>query len=192
MKHLLILIVLFSTEFASADFFFEPFIGYKTEAIKLTDLVNSVTEIKAAQPNYGLKLGFRSSTGIDLNLAGELFSGQASISSQTEKNKFTHTVGSVQLGVNSFGLIKMYLGSSFINEFVLENSSTLQGFKLSGPSFHAGLQFKFFPKVSLGLQYTLNQYNTIAGPAYTADSRIETYYSKNDTQDYSIYLSTTF
>lgn len=191
MNYFLILIIAFTANFAQASYFAEPFIGYKSETIKLTDL-SSTTEIKAELPYYGLKLGYRSPIGIDLNLAGEIFSGQAAISAQTEKNKFTHATASVQLGVNALGLIKMYLGSSFLNEFNLEDSPSLQGFKLSGPSLHAGLQFKFFPLVNIGLQYNLNQFNTITGPAYIGDSKLETYYIKNDTQDYSLYLSTTF
>ena len=192
MNNIIILTLLFVTKLAHANFFIEPFIGYKSETIKLTDFLNTTTEIKSTQPNYGLKLGYRSITGIELNLAGELATGQAKISSQTEKNKFAHTTASIQLGVNSLGLIKMYLGSSFMNEFNLEDSSSLPGFKLSGPSFHAGLQFKFFPLVNIGLQYNLNQYNTVVGPAYTMGPKIETYYNKNDTQDYSLYLSTAF
>lgn len=192
MKYLLIPISLFVTNFAHAGFFIEPFIGYKSETIKLTDFLNSVTEIKTAEPSYGVKLGYRSLVGIDLNLAGEISTGQASVSSQIEKSKFSHTNASIQLGVNALGLIKMYLGSSFLNEFNLEDSSSLQGYKLSGPAFHAGLQLKFFPLISLGLQYNLNQYNSIVGANYIGDSKIETYYSKNDTQDYSIYLSTSF
>lgn len=187
-----IIIVLFATNFAHAGYFIEPFVGYRSETIKLTDFTSTTTEIKANQPCYGLKLGYRSLIGIDVNLAGETSSGQASISSQIEKNKFTHTTAALQLGVNALGPVKMYLGSSFLNEFNLEDSSSLQGFKLSGPSFHAGLLFKFFPVVNIGLQYNLNQYNSIVGPAYMSDSKIETYFNKNDTQDYSIYLSTSF
>ena len=192
MNFFLILIITFVTKFAMAAYFIEPFIGYRSESIKLTDYTNTTTEIKAYQPSFGIKLGYRSVIGIDLNLAGETSSGLASVSSQVEKNKFTHATASVQLGVNALGLVKMYLGSSFLNEFTLENSSTLQGYKLSGPSFQAGLLFKFFPVVNIGLQYSLNKYTTIVGPAYVADSKTETYYIKNETQDYSIYLSTSF
>ena len=182
----------FSASFALAGFFIEPSIGYKTESIKFTDLTNSKTEIRATQPSLGLKLGYRSAIGIDLNLGGEVSSGNASITSQTETNKFSHKVGTVQLGVNALGLVKMYLGTAFLNEFNLEDSASLPGFKLNGPSFHAGLQYKLFSFMNLGLQYTLNQYNTIEGVAYTTGTKSETYFNKIDAQDYSFYLSTSF
>ncbi|MEQ1723877.1 MAG: hypothetical protein ABL930_11930 [Pseudobdellovibrio sp.] len=197
MQYFKILLILLVTKFAHAgvlgnSIFIEPYAGYRSENIKLTDLVSASTEIKASQPNFGLKLGYRSMLGIDLNLAGEYFSGSASVSGQTDNSKFSHKSASVQLGVNALGLVKMYLGTAFINEFTLEDTSSLTGFKLSGPSFHAGLQFKMFPFLNLGLQYNLNQYKTIEGTAYATGDKVETYYSKTDSSDYSLYLSTSF
>ena len=172
--------------------FIEPFAGYKSTSIKLTDASSKVTQIKAMSPSFGLKLGYRSFVGIDLNLVGEYSSGSAEISGLAEKNGFNHKTAGVQLGVNALGLVKMYLGSSFLNDFAIEDSSLLQGFVLSGPSYHAGVQFKLYPFVSLGAQYTLNQFNTVKGNSYAAGDSLETYYLKNDTQDYTIYLSTNF
>jgi hypothetical protein len=172
--------------------FIEPFLGYKSENIKLTDLTNTVTQIKTASPSLGLKLGYRSMVGVDINLYGETTSGAAEISGLSENSRFSHNTAGVQLGVNGLGLVKMYLGSSFVNDFKLEDSSVLPGYTLSGPSYHAGVQFKFHPRFSLGAQYTLNQFNTIKGTAYAAGENLETYYSKNDTQDYTIYFSTSF
>lgn len=197
MKYLKVLILLLVTKFAHAgvlgnSIFVEPYAGYRTESNKLTDLTLSTTEIKASAPSFGLKLGYRSLMGIDLNLAGEYFSGTASVTGQSEKSKFSHTTASVQLGVNALGLVKMYLGTAFVNDFKLEDTTTLPGFKLSGPSFHAGLQFKMFAFLNLGLQYNLNQFNKIAGAAYTNGDKTETYLSKTDSQDYSAYLSTSF
>ena len=192
MKYFILSMISLASHFAMAGLFAEPFVGYNSATIKLTDLLTTTTEIKASQPSFGLKLGFRSPIGIDINLAGETTSGQASVSSLVEKNKFTHNSASVQLGVNSLGLVKMYLGSSFLNDFTLDDSSSLQGFKLSGTAFQAGLQFKFFPYMNLGVQCNLNQFSIITGPAYGTDSKVETYYIKTDAQDYSIYLSTSF
>ena len=137
-------------------------------------------------------MGYRSFIGVDLNLVGEISSGSATISGLPEKNNYSHKSAGVQLGVNALGLVKMYLGSMFVNDFTVDDSSLVPGFTLSGPSYHAGIQFKAFPFLSLGLQYTLNQYNTVKGTAYGAGDKLETYYSKNDTQDYSIYLATSF
>ena len=172
--------------------FIEPFLGYKTENIKLTDLSNNLTEIKTASPSYGLKFGYRSMVGVDLNLYGEMCSGSAAISTLTEKSGFSHKTAGVQLGVNGLGLVKMYLGSSFLNDFTVDDSSTQPGYTMSGPSYHAGVQFKLHPMANLGVQYTLNQFNTIKGAAYPANENLESYYMKNDTQDYTIYLSSTF
>lgn len=197
MNYFKILALLLVTNFAQAgvlgnSIFLEPFAGYRSENIKLTDLALSTTEISASQPSFGLKLGYRSLMGIDLNLAGEYFSGSATVTGQSAKSKFTHTTASVQLGVNALGLVKMYLGTAFVNDFKLEDSTALPGLKLSGPSFHAGLQFKVFPLLNLGLQYNLNQFNKVYGTAYTSGDKTETYFSKTDSQDYSIYLSTSF
>lgn len=193
MKASLIFILSFTAGFAQAGYFIEPYLGAKTETIKLTDLASSTSEIKATNvPTIGLKLGYRSLMGIDVNLAGETTSGQATVSNQPEQIKFSHTMGVLQLGVNALGLVKMYLGTSFRNEFTLEDSPGLQGFKLSGPSYQAGLQLKLFQMINLGLQYNLHQFTTVTGPAFAADNKLETYFLKNDSQDYSIYLSTSF
>ena len=193
MKATLIFILSFAAGFAQAGYFVEPYLGAKTETIKLTDLASSKLEIKSSSvPTLGLKIGYRSQMGIDLNLAGETTSGQATVSGQPEKIKFSHIIGALQLGVNALGLIKMYLGTSFQNEFTLGDSPGLQGFKLSGPSYQAGLQIRLFQSINLGLQYNLHQFTTITGPAYAADNKLETHFLKNDSQDYSIYLSTSF
>lgn len=191
MNYLILFIFITIANTSYAGFFTEPFVGYKSETIKLADLSNDKIQINASEPNYGLKLGYRSLLGVDLNIAAEFSSGKATLSSQTNTNKFSHKMASVQLGVNALN-IKMYLGSSFLNEFILEDSISLPGYKLSGPSFHAGLQYKPLSYLGLGLQYNLNQYNTIEGLTYSTGSKIETYYNKVDAQDYSFYLSTSF
>ena len=174
------------------SFFLEPYLGYKTENSKLTDLVGNTLEIKTAVPNLGLKMGFRSMVGIDFNLYGDISQGKADISTLPEKNNFSKKSAGVQLGVNSLGFAKMYLGTSFLNDFTIEESSQMAALTLSGPSYHAGIILKAFPIVNLGLQYNLNQYNKITGANFTAGDKLDTYYSKVDTQDYSIYLSATF
>lgn len=191
--HLCIFILLAATSSQAAitpsSIFIEPSIGYRSQIINMTDLTNTTTQIKSVQPNFGLKLGYRSSLGIDLNLTGEYMTGKADVSNQADKTGFSHKSAGVQIGVNSLGLVKMYLGTSFLNDFKLDDNGATPGFTLSGPSFQAGLQFNLFPLVSIGLQYTLNQFDTIKGAAYTADSKTSTYFNKIDTQDYSLYLS---
>lgn len=192
MKKLILITLLFANSKAFAVFFTEPYLGYKSESIKLTDLSNSRTEISTAQPNFGLKLGYRSNVGVDINISGEFSSGTAKVSTLTEQPKFTRALHSIQLGVNALGPVKMYLGTALTNEFKLEDSASLQGFKLAGPSYHAGVLFRLFTFMNLGLQYNLNQYNTIEGANYNSGNKTETYYNKIDNQDYAFYLSTTF
>lgn len=172
-----------------SSFFFEPLIGYRSELINMTDLADVTTQIKTTQPNFGLKLGYRSSLGIDFNLSGEIMSGKADVSNQSDKTAFSHQSAGVQIGVNSLGLVKMYLGTSFLNNFKLDDNGTTPGFTLSGPSFQAGLQFNLFALMSVGVQYTLNQFDTIKGTAYAADTRTSSHFNKIDTQDYGFYVS---
>lgn len=197
MKHMFLVLSLFFSLQAYAgilgnSLFFEPYIAYKVENTKLTDLLNNTSEIKTTAPSLGIKIGFRSMAGVDLNLYGEITQGKAEITNFNEPNNFSKKTAGAELGVNSLGIIKMYLGTSISNDFTIEKSDQTQAFTVSGPSFHTGLLFKAIPFVNLGLQYNLNQYNTIKGDAYIADEKLETYYSKVDTQDYSVYISSTF
>lgn len=176
----------------ASSFFIEPSVGYRNETIRLTDLSNQQTQMKSALPVYGLKLGYRSAIGVDFNLAGEYSKGKLEIGSLAEKSDFAHQNASVQLGVNALGLLKIYLGYAFLNDFKIDDSTLLTGFKLNGPAYIAGLQLRLFPMLNLGLQYNLNQFNKISGSAYTLGEDTEKYFSKIDSQDYSLYLSLAF
>lgn len=173
-------------------FFLEPLVAYRSENISLTDLTNNLTQIKSSGPSYGAKLGFRSAVGIDLNFVWETFSGKADYTGQPEKINFDHTSTSFQIGVNSLGLVKMYLGTAFQNRFKTKDAATLQSFTLKGPNYQAGLQLKLWKSLNLGAQYNLNQYDEISGSNYTNGSKLNTYFSKIDTQDYILFLSATF
>ena len=175
-----------------SSFLVEPYVGYNTENTKLTDLSNNLIEIKTASPNLGLKLGFRSMMGIDVNLFGELTQGKAQVTGLIDKNNFTKTASGVQLGVNSLGAVKMFLGATLSNDFKLAQSSLINETTFSGPSYHVGLLIRTLSYLNIGLQYTLNQYNKVKGANYTLGESTEKYYSKIDTQNYSIYLSSTF
>ena len=170
----------------------EPSLGYKVENTKLTDLALTTTEIKTAAPAFGLKLSYRNASGVELSLGGEYVKGSATISNLTDKNEFSKSTAGVSIGVNSLGFVKMYLGASFHNEFVIAQSSQTQESKFSGPGYQAGLIFRVLPSLNLGFQYNLNQYNKVKGNAYALGENIESYYSKVDTQDYSIFISTAF
>lgn len=173
-------------------FFLEPLVAYRSENISLTDLTNNLTQIKSSGPSYGTKLGFRSAVGIDLNFVWEIFSGKADYTGQIDKVHFNHTSTSFQIGVNSLGLVKMYLGTAFQNQFKTNDTASLQSFTLKGPNYQAGLQLKLWRALNLGAQYNLNQYNEISGNSYTNGSKLNTYFSKIDTQDYILFLSATF
>lgn len=173
------------------SFFIEPFVGYQNEGITLTNLnATSTSSIKSSSPAVGLKLGFRSLLGIDLNLSAESAFGKANISPLSDSVDFRHSLAALQIGINSFGLIKMFIGASFLNEFSVKSSPSTSAFKLMGAAYQAGLQFKLAHFLNLGAQYTLNQYNQINGDAYTSTQDLENYYSKVDAQAYTVYLST--
>ena len=174
------------------SFFLEPYLGFKTENSKLTGLLSPSMEIKSSSPYAGLKLGYRSFSGIDLNLYADYTKGKAHVDILPDNNDFSKTSAGVQLGINSLGQVKMYLGGTFQNDFKIEDSSQTQAFTLSGPSYHAGILLKIVPYLNVGLQYNLNQYNKISGSAYSSGDSLDSYYSKIDTQEYSLYLSSTF
>lgn len=173
---------------------FEPSVGYRHETVQWTDMSHNETKLKAATPVYGLKFGYRSPIGVDVNLGYDHSNGKMDISAagETQKSSFSHQTGSAQLGINALGLMKIYLGYAFLNELKLDGTDSVGGFKLSGPAYLVGLQFKIFPFLNLGAQYNLNQFNQISGDAYTTGDDTERYFSKIDSQDYSLYLSLAF
>lgn len=177
---------------AGSSLLLEPSIGYRSETIQLTDLLQNETKLKSSSPVYGLKFGYRSPIGVDVNLAYDYSNGKMEVSGDEEKSKFTHQTASAQLGINALGLMKIYLGYAFLNELKLEDTLQRQGFKLLGPAYIVGLQFKILPILSLGAQYNLNQFNKITGSAYGLGDDTEKYFTKIDSQDYSINLSLDF
>lgn len=170
----------------------EPSVGYRSETVQLTDLLHNETKLKAALPVYGLKFGYRSPIGVDVNLAYDYSNGKMEVTGEDDKSKFSHQTASAQLGINALGLMKIYLGYAFLNELKLDGTLTRPNFKLSGPAYLVGLQFKVFQYLNLGAQYNLNQFNQITGPAYALGDDTEKYFTKIDSQDYSINLSLDF
>lgn len=174
------------------SFFIEPYLALNTENSKLTDLSNNTIEIKTSSPSFGLIIGYRSMVGVDLNFFSDVTKGKAEITGLTEKNDYTKTSTGLQLGVNSLGLVKMYIGATLANDFKVEESSQAAETILSGPSYHVGLVLKSLRYLNIGLQYNLNQYNKVKGASYTLGDSTELYYSKIDTQNYLLYISSTF
>lgn len=198
MKHgLLMICSIFAMQTAHAGllgnfFFLEPYLGYKTENTQLTNLASLQTDIKTTAPALGLKLGIRSPIGVDVAVYGEYVTGQASITGLPDKNKFHKNSVGAQLSVNSLGFVKMYIGTTFSNVLTVEESSQINEFSLKGSCYNVGLLFRALPYVNLGVQYNLNQYNEVSGAAYNNGSKLDTYYSKVDNQDYMFYISTLF
>ncbi len=176
----------------AANYFFEPSVGYRSHTLRLTNLAQSETKISMTAPVYGARLGLRSLMGIDCNLAYEFMAGKAEYYPVVEKNNFSQKTASMQLGINALSLMKIYLGYGFMNELRIEEGVLNSDLKLKGASYQAGLQFKFLPFVELGLQYNLNQFKNIEGKNYLASDSVEAYYSKVDSQDYSVSLSVIF
>lgn len=184
------LLVISGSVAAHADVLFEPSVGYRTESLKLTDKnTTAETKLTMATPVYGLKLGYRSPLGIDINLAGDYSTGKATFSPLSEKNNFTHTTMAAQLGISAMGLMKIYLGYGFSNELKVDAGTLNSDMKLKGNAYQAGLQFRVSQWFSIGGQYTLNQFSSIEGAAYGAGSSPDLYYSKVDSQDLSLTLS---
>ncbi|MBC7466914.1 MAG: outer membrane beta-barrel protein [Bdellovibrio sp.] len=178
---------------AQAEVLFEPSVGYRTESLKLTNKnTNAETKVTMATPVYGLKLGYRSPLGVDVNLAGDYSAGKAKYTVLEEQNSFTHTTLAAQLGISAMGLMKIYLGYGFSNELKIDAGPLNSDMKLKGNAYQAGLQFRISQWFSVGAQYSLNQFNSIEGTNYAAGSSPDLYYSKVDSQDLSLTLSLIF
>lgn len=175
-----------------AGIFFEPGVGYRSHTLKLTDLTSGTSEFKMAAPVYGLRVGYRSLMGIDINLAYDYATGTAEIMPANEKNKFTQSTAAVQLGVSALSALKIYLGYGFTNELKVTEGLTTSDINLRGQAYQAGLQFRLFSMVMLGLQYNLNQYKTVEGKFFTKGEKVDSYFNKLDSQDYSLSVSTSF
>jgi hypothetical protein len=179
-----------TTSFAMSQYLLEPSVGYRNETVQLTDRTSSVeTKLKSSMPVFGLKLGYRSPIGVDIDVAYDYSYGKMDVTRLTEQNKFTHQNAAAELGINALGLMKIYLGYSFLNQLKLESTPQLEGFKLNGPSYLVGVQFKIISVLNIGAQYNLNQFNRISGSGYTQGDDTEKYFSKVDAQDYKIFLS---
>ncbi len=174
------------------SYFFEPSVGYRTEVIKLTNKLNVESQMKMQNPSYGLKIGYRSPTGIDLNLAGDYSTGKTEWTPTQERNNFTHRMAAAQLGINALGAMKIFLGYAFMNELQVEAGLLNPNIILKGPAYQAGIQLMLFSNVSVGAQYNVNQFDTVAGTSYTAGDKVEQYFNKLDSVDYSFNLSLTF
>lgn len=186
------LLVITSSLAANADTFFEPSIGYRTETLKLTDKASSELKATMASPVYGLKIGYQSPLGIDVNLAGDYSTGKAELNPLTEKNNFSHKTIAAQLGISALGLMKIYLGYGFSNELDIDAGLLNSDIKLKGTAYQAGLQFRLFSSTYFGAQYSINQFKTVEGKSYTSGDSVDQYFSKLDSQDFSFTLSIVF
>lgn len=180
----LLLSTLIFSSVAHSAVLFEPVLGYRMEKMTLTSIANSETKFSSANPAFGLRFGYQSPLGIELNLAGDYSAGKMQIDPIDVKNDFSHTTVAAQLGISAMGLFKIYLGYGFMNEFQLKDSAQYTGFKLKGTAYQAGIQFKLFPYVSLGAQYNINDYKEIEGSGYVLGNSTSTYFNKIDVQDY--------
>lgn len=185
-------IILFSS-ISNAVFMIEPSLGYRQETLKMTSTTQVQSQLKLNAPTYGLKLGFASPIGISFDISGQQTSGKAvSDPTTSEEPQFSHTVGSAQVGVSAMGILKIYLGYIFLSELEIKSTSLAEGFKMKGPGYQAGLMTFPFPRVGLGLQYNVHQFNEVSGTNFTSGTDIKNYYEKIDVQDISATLSILF
>jgi hypothetical protein len=54
------------------------------------------------------------------------------------------------------------------------------------------MQFKIMPSILIGAQYNFIDYKTITGLNGSNEENVDKYFSKIDSQDYSLYLSLDF
>ncbi len=192
-KIILITSVLFISNFSYATFIIEPSAGYRQETVKLTDLSQVESQIKINSPVFGLKLGFTNAFGISFDLAGSRSSGKADLTPVVAiPPDYSHTVGSVQIGVNAMGLLKIYLGYVVFDELELQSNSSFQGYKFKGQGFQAGLMTFPLPRLGLGFQYNVHQFKEISGTNFNLGPDLKNYYTKVDVQDISATLSFLF
>ena len=172
---------------------FEPMAGYQLQTLKLVDLTNTTQEFKSDAPLVGAKFGIKTPFGISLELVGTYAEGKAkSTPTVTQDPNFTHTVGSVQLGVSAMYLMKLYLGYIFTSEYQIKSNALFPGLKLNGTGYQAGLAFYFFRNWTLSFNYNVHQFKKISGPTYLLGDDVKSYYSKSDLADVSTYLSYSF
>ncbi len=189
----LIASLLLLSNISSAAFMIEPSIGYRQETIKFTDLLLNQSQIKMNSPIFELKLGVATPTGISFDLAASRSSGKVNFEpALSESPEYTHTLGSVQVGVNAMEILKIYLGYILHDEFETQSTSSFSGYKLTGQGYQAGLMTFPFPHLGLGLQYNIHQFKEISGAAYTNGKDVKNYFEKIDAQDVSASLSVLF
>ena len=178
---------------SSAVFMIEPSVGYRQETLKTTTISQTESQLKLNAPTFGLKLGFASPIGISFDISGQQTSGKASSEpAVNEEPEFSHTVGSAQVGVSAMGILKIYLGYIFSSELDIKSTPSAEGFKMKGPGYQAGLMTFPFPRVGLGLQYSVHKFNEISGTNYTTGHEVKNYFEKIDNQDVSATLSILF
>ena len=178
---------------SNAAYIIEPSIGYRQESIKFTDLTNTSTDLKVNSPIYGLKLGVTLLGGISFDLAGSRSSGKAQFTPAiTEQPDYSHNLGTFQVGVNAMGILKIYLGYILLDEFEVQTNTSVQGFKMKGSGFQAGIMTFPFSRLGIGAQYNVHQFKEISGASYTLGSDVKNYYQKIDVQDLALSLSVLF
>lgn len=185
------LLLIYYSPKVQSSILIEPAVGYKQETLKLTHYSQNTDTYKMNGAVLGLKLGVESATGVGISLVGEYSSGKASVNdaSTLEKPKFTHTLAGAQLSVSAMNTLKIYLGYAPLNELDIKANTSVNGMKLKGHAYQAGIMI--FPTRSLGLgvQYNIHQFKEISGTTFTNGSDIKTYYDKIDAQDISLNLS---
>ncbi len=187
------LIILLFCSNSKAIFMIEPSVGIRQETLKTTTLSQVDSQLKLNAPTFGLKLGFASPIGISFDISGQQTSGKAaSEPAVNDEPEFTHTIGSAQVGVSAMGILKIYLGYIFSSQLEIKSTPSAEGFKMKGPGYQAGLMTFPFPRVGLGLQYNVHQFNEITGTNYTNGTEIKNYFEKIDVQDISASLSILF
>ena len=191
---LLSLQILFLNKANAGLISFTPNVGLSNQTTKLTDLSDSLTEIKISNPVYGLKIGVNAMSGISIDAAGTYSSGRAKIinGSLEKENDYTETQAAVQLSVSAMNTFKIYLGYIAQNELAIKGLTQALSYKLKGTGYQAGIAVNMTSSISLGVQYDIHQFNEVNFESVGRYEDTKTYYKKIDSQSTSLNLAISF
>ncbi len=178
---------------SQAVFLMTPSIGYKMQTIKLTDNADGEHSIKMSDPAYGLKLGFRSASGVGFDIAGDYTTGKSKSTTAgiEAESGYSHITAATQLSVSA-NVFKIYLGYVLMNEITFKSDTPGNGSKVKGTGYQAGVALSLTPALSLGAQYQIDQLNQINLESIGSYQDLKNYYKKVDSQSTTISLAYSF
>lgn len=191
---ILLVIGLFSSNSFAGLINITPNVGYKNETLKLTDLSGAETQAKMNQPFYGLKVGLMTSTGVSLDVSGQIFSGkgtatQSGIDFETD---FNHKAIAALIGVTAMNTFKISIGYILFNELSVKDLSSGTEAAFKGPGYQVGLGINLTQSISANLQYEIFQFNQVQISPSTSYQDIKDVFKSCDSQALSLNVGMSF